>query len=60
MLAGLVASFYALGEWGTRLFRPLDPTQTLRVVIPAVVALTLGCQITLSSFFFSILGLARN
>ena len=60
MLAGLVASFYALSEWGRRLFGPLDPTQTLRVVIPAVVALTLGCQITLSSFFFSILGLARK
>ena len=60
MLIGLAASLYALSEWGARLFGPMDPSQTLRIVIPAVLAITMGCQITLSSFFFSILGLARK
>jgi glycosyltransferase involved in cell wall biosynthesis len=60
MLIGLGTSLYALSDWGGRLFGPMDPTRTLRVVIPAVLALTIGCQITLSSFFFSILGLARR
>jgi hypothetical protein len=57
---GLLSSAYALSDWGARSFGPLDPTQTLRVVIPAVLALILGCQLILSSFFLSILGLARK
>ncbi len=58
--AGLLGSFYALSDWGARSFGPLDPTVTLRLVIPAVLALILGFQVTLSSFFLSILGLARK
>ena len=57
---GLLASLYALSDWSGRYFGPMDPSQTFRVIIPAVLSLTLGCQITLSSFFFSILGMARK
>jgi len=57
---GLVASVYALSDWGGRSFGELDPSQTLRIVIPAVLSLILGCQIVLSSFFLSILGMARK
>jgi hypothetical protein len=57
---GLIASLYALSDWSQRLFGPMDPGRTLRIVIPAVLALILGCQTTLSSFFLSILGLARK
>ena len=57
---GLLASFYALSDWGGRFFGPMDPSRTLRIVIPAVLSLIIGCQITLSSFFLSILGLARK
>jgi len=32
----------------------------LRLVIPSVTALTLGCETVLSSFFISILALARR
>jgi glycosyltransferase involved in cell wall biosynthesis len=60
LATGLGASLYALGSWGGHSFGPLDPSHTLRIVIPAVLALTLGCQITLSSFFLSILGMARK
>jgi glycosyltransferase involved in cell wall biosynthesis len=57
---GLGASIYALNDWGARFFGPLDSSRTFRIVIPAVLALILGFQTTLSSFFLSILGLARK
>jgi hypothetical protein len=59
-VAGLLTSAYAIGDWGARYFGPLDPSHTLRVVIPGVTFLIVGFQLTLSSFFFSILGLARK
>jgi glycosyltransferase involved in cell wall biosynthesis len=60
MLIGIVGSVYALDIWEQRSFGPLDPSQTLRTVIPAVTCLTLGCQIIFSSFFLSVLGLRRR
>jgi glycosyltransferase involved in cell wall biosynthesis len=60
LLAGLAGAVYALTGWGEHSFGPLDPTRTMRIVIPAVTALTLGCEIVLSSFFLSILGLRRR
>lgn len=57
---GLAGSIYALSDWGTRSFGALDPTKTLRMVIPAALSLTLGCQIILSSFFLSVLGMGRR
>ena len=41
-------------------FGPLQPAQTLRTVIPAVLMLVLGCQIILSSFLLSVFGLKRK
>jgi len=60
LIFGLLASFSAVTAWGSRLYGPLDPTRTLRIVIPAVLSLSLGCQIILSSFFLSIMGMARK
>ena len=60
LLLGLIASISAVGTWSARLYGPLDPTLTLRIVIPAFVSLSLGCQIILSSFFLSILGMTRK
>jgi glycosyltransferase involved in cell wall biosynthesis len=59
-LIGLTGSIYALSEWGSRLFGPLDPVHTLRVVIPSILSLILGFQTILFSFFLSVLGLARK
>jgi len=59
-LAGLFFSIYALGFWRAMSFGPLDPTRSLRIVIPGVVLAALGCQTVLSSFFLSILGLERR
>jgi len=60
VLIGIAGSVLALGFWGERSFGQLNPSQTLRTVIPAVTCLTLGCQIIFSSFFLSVLGLRRK
>jgi hypothetical protein len=57
---GLAGSVYALTEWGLRSFGPLELTKTLRMAIPAILSLTIGCQIILSSFFLSVLGMGRK
>jgi glycosyltransferase involved in cell wall biosynthesis len=57
---GLAASLWAVADWGAQSFGNLDPQQTLRLVVPAVLSLTLGFQTILSSFFLSVLGLGRR
>src|SRR5678816_884690 len=54
VLCGLGGSVYALSDWSTQSFGPLDPTRTLRIIIPAFLALALGCQAILASFFLSV------
>jgi hypothetical protein len=60
ILCGLAGSVWALSDWGAASFGELEPTQLLRIVIPATLALALGCQIVLTSFFLSVLGLGRQ
>jgi hypothetical protein len=60
LLAGLAASVWALSSWGAGSFGALDPEKMLRIIIPAALALALGCQIVLTSFFLSVLGLGRQ
>ena len=60
LLAGIGLSVYALSFWSSTSFGPLDPSRTLRLVIPAVTLIALGLQTVLSSFFLSILGLERH
>ena len=60
VLAGLGGSIYAVTFWDERSFGPLDPSKTLRIIIPSITALIVGCQIILSSFFLSVLVLRRR
>lgn len=60
MTLGLAGSLGALGMWSSQGFGNLDPTHTLRLIIPAVVALSLGYQTVLSSFFLSVLRMRRR
>lgn len=60
LLLGLSGSIYVVSTWGQRSFGPLEPSETLRMVIPAVICIALGFQIVLSSFFLSVLGLGRR
>ncbi len=60
ILAGTAAWVFGLVYWQQHSFGPLDPGITLRTVIPGMVFFTLGIQIVLSSFFLSVLGMARR
>ena len=60
IIAGLSGSVYAYWYWDRLSYGNLDPSQTMRVVIPAATCLTVGCQTLFSSFFLSILGLKRR
>jgi glycosyltransferase involved in cell wall biosynthesis len=60
LVAGLAGSVYAIGAWGAQSFGHLDPSRTLRTVIPSLTLFTLGFQTILSSFFLSVLGLRRR
>lgn len=59
-LLGLAGSVFALGSWGRLHFGDFDPVKGMRLVIPAVFALTLGGEIVLSSFFLSLLRLGGS
>jgi glycosyltransferase involved in cell wall biosynthesis len=59
-LTGGGSWLFGLAYWRSQHFGPLDPEQTLRIVIPGMVCFTLGIQIILSSFFMSVLGMSRR
>lgn len=59
-LIGLGLAFYSLLAWNQTGFGALDPVRTVRIVTAAMSLLTIGVELSLSSFFFSILGLARK
>ena len=59
-IGGFGVSVYAVKVWGAHNFGPLDFSHTLRMVIPAVLCLTLGVQAVFCGFFLSVLGLRRR
>lgn len=60
LLAGIAMSVYAFSFWRVHAFGPLNPSQMLRTVVPAVTLICLGFQVLFSSFFLSVLGLKRT
>jgi len=60
LLIGAGGTVYAFTSWGLKSFGPLDPSHSLRIVIPSVTLFMLGLQTILASFFLSILGLKRD
>jgi hypothetical protein len=57
---GIGGTVFAVSNWAKASFGALDARQMLRIVMPSVFSLTLGVQVTCSSFFLSILGLRRR
>jgi glycosyltransferase involved in cell wall biosynthesis len=57
LLLGLLGSAFAVWRWHMHAFGALDPDVELRLVIPSILSLTLGCEVILASFFLSVLGL---
>jgi len=58
LATGGYKSVQAFMAWQSTGFQGLDPADTLRIVIPALVYVLLGCQVIVSSIFFSVLGLS--
>lgn len=52
-LSGIAASIYAVSVWSRVGFGNIDPTEVLRIVIPATSAIMLGLQIFFASFLVS-------
>ncbi|HXC06457.1 MAG TPA: glycosyltransferase [Bacteroidia bacterium] len=59
-LAGFAGTFYSLYLWDKTHFGQLEYSSILRIVIPSVIALMLGIQVILSSFFLSVLGVNKR
>ena len=57
---GLAGSISATLGWRDVDFGELQPSEVLRQVIPSILAIALGFQIVLASFFLSVLGLKRR
>jgi len=55
ILLGFASSLGALVYWRQNLFGPIDPTLSMRLVIPGAVLFAIGFQILFASFFLSIL-----
>ena len=56
-LGGALGATFAAYRWASGGFGHLDPPRTLRTVLPAVLALSLGAQTLMWSFFLSMLRL---
>jgi glycosyltransferase involved in cell wall biosynthesis len=59
-LIGLGLSVYAVASWRAHHFGQLNTGQMLRLTMPAAVSMTLGFQISLASFFLSLLRIKRE
>ena len=57
VVGGLAGSIAAVVSWNEAAYGPLNASRTLRMVIPSVLCLMLGCETILASLFLSILGL---
>jgi GT2 family glycosyltransferase len=60
MLAGIAGTVVAVVQWGSRDFGPLDFSDSMRVVVPSLVALMLGAETVFASFFLGVLGVQRR
>ncbi len=60
VVTGFIGLVLAVASWRSVGFGNLDPSLTMREVIPAVVLLALGTQTVFASFFISILSIDRD
>ena len=60
LATGIGIAGYSLYVWNRTGFGELNPVVLVRLVAAVIVSITLGVEITFSSFFLSILGVARK
>ena len=59
-VAGLVGAIVSISQWQVARFGPLQPTHSLRLMVPSATALVVSCQVIFGTFFISILGIRRS
>jgi hypothetical protein len=57
---GIAIAAYSLYVWNRAGFGPMNPVVLVRLVAAVIVSITLGVEIIFSSFFLSVLGVARK
>ncbi len=60
VIAGVAGSIGAVAVWGSESFEGLDPSETMRIVIPSVTAVAIGAELVFASFVIGLLGLPRR
>ena len=60
IVAGVVGSVVAVAVWGSESFEALDPSETMRIVIPSITAVAIGAEFVFASFVIGVLGLPRR
>ena len=61
LLVGIIGAIMSVVVWNYEGFGRMDnPAMTMSIVVPSVVAMSLGSEIILTSFFLSILGIERE
>jgi glycosyltransferase involved in cell wall biosynthesis len=60
LTVGISIAVYSFYLWNRADFGPMNPVVLVRLVAAVIVSVTLGVEIVLSSFFLSILGIARK
>jgi hypothetical protein len=60
ILAGVIGSIVAVAVWGSESFEALDPSETMRIVIPSITAVAIGAEFVFASFVIGVLGLPRR
>lgn len=60
ILIGIVGSIASVISWKNQGFGSLNPSDTLRIIIPSVTAIALGLQSVFASLFMSVLKLKRK
>jgi len=60
IILGLASSFGSIFYWGEQSFGPINPSISMRLVIPGTVLFACGFQVLLASFFIGILTTKRR
>jgi len=60
IIGGLVGSIAAVASWGSASFEGLDPSDTMRIVIPSVTAVAIGAELVVASFVLGVLKLEHR
>lgn len=58
-IIGVVLTGLAIGGWSGRSFGDLDPSSTMRLVIPAALAMMMGVQTVFAGCFLGLLGMRK-